>query len=204
MQALDLAGWVVLADNVAGVLQAIAADGSNVALVQIGVTDEEITKQASETAITWARNRAAEMVGMQRIADRLMPNDDAEWRIDDTTRDKIREVVTQAEGEGWSNETLAKEIRDSYAFSGARAAMIARTETAMADVSGNMIAYRASGVVTGKQWITANDDLVSEECEENGNAGEIGLDDYFPSGDDAPPCHPNCRCDVIPIVAGDE
>ena len=35
-------------------------------------------------------------------------------------------------------------------------------------------------------------------------AGAIGLDEDFPSGDDAPPAHPNCVCDVAAITSKDD
>ena len=50
------------------------------------------------------------------------------------------------------------------------------------------------------QWLTAEDDLVSEECEMNDQeVREIG--DEFPSGATEPPQHPNCRCVMAPVVA---
>ena len=79
--------------------------------------------------------------------------------------------------------------------------MIARTETAMADVQGNMAAYRASSVVTGKEWILGDD--ACEDCVANSEVGSIGLADLFPSGDDGPPAHPNCRCDLLPTLIED-
>ena len=53
-----------------------------------------------------------------------------------------------------SNDDLADLIQQNYGFSDARSENIARTETAFADSAGNMAAYRASGVVSGKRWIT--------------------------------------------------
>lgn len=66
--------------------------------------------------------------------------------------------------------------------------------TIRANNQGNLAAYKSvAGICTGKVWSTAGDDLVCEEiCSENEDEGPIGLDDDFPSGDDAPPGHPNC------------
>jgi hypothetical protein len=64
--------------------------------------------------------------------------------------------------EGWSNDQLADALLGDDAFSGARAEMIARTETAMADVQGNLIGWKESGVVEGKEWKVAQDG----ECDE--------------------------------------
>src|SRR6185312_12134499 len=119
---------------------------------------------------------------------------------DEGTREFLRDDVGQALADGWSNDELAKKLADSYAFSDDRAMTIARTETQMAANAGALNGYKASGVVDGKIWLTAEDDLVSEECQENGDAGVIGLDEDFPSGDDAPPVHPNCRCSIAPFI----
>ena len=83
--------------------------------------------------------------------------------------------------------------------------LIARTETQMASNAGALAGYKASGVVESTQWLTAEDDLVEEECLANGAAGPNGdgvlpLGDVYPSGDDAPPAHPRCRCVLIPVI----
>jgi len=198
---LDLSDFTELVGDIDEILSALAEDGAAVALLQIGIKDDQsIVNQANEHATAWASYRSAEMIGKKWVDGDLVDNPNAKWRIDETTRDLLKSSVTQAMKEGWSNDTLAAEIKDSYAFSDDRAEMIARTETATADVQGNMIAYRESGLVTGKVWITANDDAVSDDCAMNGEAGEIPLDDAFPSGAFEPPEHPNCRCDVIPVL----
>lgn len=201
LDELDLSDFVELVGDIDDILTDIAADGAQKALTQIGVNDKEsIVNQANEKAILYAHNRAAEMVGKRWVDGELVDNPNAEWRIDEGTREMLRSNVTDAIAEGWSNNRLAEAILDGAAFSEDRAEMIARTETAMADVQGNMAAYRESGIVTGKIWITAGDDLVSEDCALNGEAGEVGLNDSFPSGASEPPDHPNCRCDVIPVL----
>jgi len=39
-------------------------------------------------------------------------------------------------------------------------------------------------------------------CAENESAGWIPIDEAFPSGDQTPPNHPNCRCACLYQVAG--
>ena len=115
--------------------------------------------------------------------------------------------VTTAIEEGWSTQQLAQTLEDNYAFSSERAETIARTETAAADVQGNMEAYREAadnGIEVLKKWITANDDLVSVDCAMNGESDPIGLDEAFPSGASEPPEHPNCRCDILPVLMGED
>lgn len=194
--------WAAIIEPTKRELRKMAADGSRQALAQVRVTDDGITELSNENAIAWADSRAAELVGMKwdAAAESYVPNPSALWRIDDVTREGINGLVVQALDEGWSNDTLAENMRDSYLFSDARAETVARTETARADVQGNMIGYSASGVVVGKEWITAGDDLVSDECQANADQGVVGLSDSFASGADAPPEHPNCRCDVLPVL----
>jgi SPP1 gp7 family putative phage head morphogenesis protein len=209
LAGLDFAGWAALAGDIQPLLDEIVSDGSYAAFGQVGVdvtTDPEALAMVNSQALDYARERSAEMVGKRRnLAGDLVDNPDAEWRIDDSTREFLRADVGQALADGWSNDKLASTIADSYAFSDDRAMTIARTETQMAANTGAVNGYKASGVVDGKQWLTAEDDLVSEDCVENGAAGDngdgvIGLDEDFPSGDDAPPAHPNCRCSIAPYI----
>jgi SPP1 gp7 family putative phage head morphogenesis protein len=200
LEEIDFAEW---ADELPGMfrptLAAIAIDGGIQGLRQIGVTSDDLEDLLRDKAETWAADRAAEMVGMRRVDGELVQNPDAKWRIDEGTRDMLRSTTERALNEGWSSQEMAAEIEASYPFSESRAEMIARTEIAKADIAGTMEGYRASGIVAGKTWLTAQDDMVSDECRECGEAGIIGLDDNFPSGEDAPPNHPNCRCVVLPV-----
>lgn len=195
--------WDATVEAVAKLLREAAIDGATVAAEQIGMDDKIALNLAHDAAEEYAWARAAEMVGKKWVGDKLKPNPNAAWRIDETTRDVLRNLVTSGIEEGWSNEKLANAIEDSKAFGIDRARMIARTETAMADVEGNMAAYReaeAIGIKMKKKWITANDDKVSPDCAMNGASPAIALDKEFPSGAMQPPDHPNCRCDVLPVV----
>lgn len=206
---VDFTGWSILVGNVDAILAAIVEDGTYAALSQVGIETraaEGAEGVVNDYAKEYARDRSAELVGMRRDElGRLVENPDAEWAIDDTTRDFLRSSVADAIAGGWSNDKLASAIADSYGFSEERAMTIARTETQMAANSGALQGYRVSGVVAMKQWVTAEDDLVEEDCLDNAAAGANGdgvlaLDDDYPSGDDAPPAHPNCRCVIVPVV----
>lgn len=181
-------------------LEAVAKDGGRVALAQVGIADDEnIVQLTNEYGVLYAKLRAAEMVGMRVNEDgELVENPNAEWRIDDATRELLRGDVREGMEEGLSNDELADRIADSYAFSDARAETIARTETAFADIAGNLNAYRESGQVEKKQWLTAED--CCDDCQALDGV-QVDLDDEFPNdGGEGPPLHPNCRCDVLPIL----
>lgn len=228
---IDFTGWAVLPAIVQPLVDQAANDGSIHALIQVdqqfvervakrggrirGMTreryqarSERIAARSQEDSATdnaiYADGRAAEMVGMRRDElGRLTANPEAKWAITESTRDGIRQYVESAITEGWSNEKLAHELGNAYAFSKERSMVIARTETNMASNRGALNGYKASGVVSGVEWLTADDDSVSPECAENGDAGVVPVGSPFPSGDDSPPVHPNCRCTLSPVVIFD-
>jgi SPP1 gp7 family putative phage head morphogenesis protein len=201
---LDLDGVSAVGEATPRLLAAVFADGAAEAFGQVGLAaDADALSQVNDRAVDYARQRAAYLVGKRVNEDgEAVDNPDAEYAIDDTTREMLRGTVAQAVEEGWSNDELADAIQGSYAFSADRAETVARTETAYADVAGNMEAYRQADVPS-KRWIVG--DGCCDDCQ--ALDGEVvGIDEAFSSGDDAPPAHPNCRCDVVPVFddeAGD-
>ena len=185
--------WAPLADDVESYLAAVAAAGGRLAADQLDATlPDAFGDNMRQAAQDWAADRAAEMVGMRREGDFLVPNPNAQWRIDDTTRDMIQAYVTSAIEDGDSTDELAERLSNSFAFSDERAEMIARTEIAKADSEGAIIGWKTSTLVKAKSWLTAEDDLVSEECAANEDAGVVELDWDYGDGVTAPPQHPNC------------
>jgi len=185
---LNLEGWDALTPAAKTILGDMAENGGAAALAQIGVNPTEaanaaMVNQVNEDAVAWADNYAAELVK----------------GIGETTRDRLRNDVAGAIDLGLSTDDLAEILADSYSFSDARAEMIARTEVARADVQGNLQAYSASGVVQGLEWIVSSEGGCPI-CEANLNA-VVALGQAFPSGDEGPPAHPNCICDVLPVIS---
>ena len=80
-----------------------------------------------------------------------------------------------------------------------RAEMIARTETNNA-LSQAQLQKMQDMDITGKEWITAGDDRVSDACLQNEADGAIPRDQSFSSGAMAPPEHVNCRCSLAPVM----
>jgi phosphopantetheine adenylyltransferase len=197
---LDLEGWAFLMDPSEELMAAITKDGAYQALMQIGLTEENMTDKMSELAVKYARDRAAEMVGKKWVEGDLIDNPNAKWQITESTRDMLRSDITKAIEEGWSPGKLKSAIADNYAFSKDRADTIARTEIGNADIQGNMIAYKESGIVEGKEWVLGSEHDDDDECDMNADAGVIPLDEPFPSGDMEPLAHPRCVCDLMPAV----
>lgn len=164
----------------------VARDGARAGLEQVGITHaqlEAMLSQANARAGDWAQDHAAELVK----------------GLDETTREAVNDLVQQALDEGWSNDQLADALSSDSAFDDARAEMIARTETAAADVQGNLIGWQESGVVASKEWKTGAG--CCDECDEL-DGEVVPLDEDFPDGD--PPLHPNCRCDILPVLSEEE
>jgi hypothetical protein len=194
-QAMISVDWDELVPIVRPILERIARTGAVSALDQIGLDDADVEFGPRVTA--WAEQRAAEMVGKKWVDGVLVDNPNAEWVITESTRDMIQGLVASATDEGATMDELGALLEDSFAFSEERAMMIARTETRLADSAGQMDAYVESGVVEGTEWSTSQDDQVSELCLANEAAGVVPIGELYPSGDAAPPGHPNCRCCLI-------
>ncbi|MEG2434624.1 MAG: phage head morphogenesis protein, partial [Acinetobacter sp.] len=140
LNTLSFGRWQTLVDGFKSQLQVVALDGVKEAFFQVGVDPnsvEDALSLANQKAIDYADARAAELVGMKWQNGELIENPSPLYSITESTRDMLRSKVTQAMEEGWSNDTLANEIKADYAFSDERAESIARTETAIADVEGN-------------------------------------------------------------------
>lgn len=205
LNSISFGGWTKLTSMFTKSLTKTATDGVNEALIQIDVTEatDDMLTLANQHAIKYARDRAAELVGKRYDKDgHLVDNNNAQMTITDSTREMLRDSVTKAMEEGWSNERLTKDILDNHAFSSERAETIARTETAFADIEGNLIGYEESGLVEGKQWLTASG--CCPKCAKLNNK-IVKLDAYFMPGSyrKNPPLHPHCRCDVLPVFPED-
>jgi SPP1 gp7 family putative phage head morphogenesis protein len=122
------------------------------------------------------------------------------WKLIAST---FTDVITN----GIENGNSVIEIRntltgdDMLSFSKMQSTRITRTEVLRASNQSGLDAWKQSGVVEGKQWITAGAD---DECADY--EGQIETlsgnfyDDTSEFADGDPPLHPNCRCTLIPIV----
>ena len=179
----------------------IAAAGAYESLGKLNVSTDGITDMVDADAQEWARVRAAELVGKKWNGKEYIDNPKPKWAITESTREVLRGTISKAIDEGWSPQKLTAAIRDDEKFWARRADMIARTEFQFAHQNGNLIGWKASGIVGGKQSLCL--DGGCEMCVENAEAGTVGIDENFPSGHDAPPYHPNCFCTLVPVLAED-
>jgi hypothetical protein len=116
--------------------------------------------------------------------------------ISDTTRTRLRTLLTQAASDGWGYDRTGREIRRLYRdFSVTRARNIAVFELGSAYEAGNMLVARDlqdGGVPMEKSWLTVGDHKVRPDHRANQAQGWIPLDSSFQDGSDRPPADPGC------------
>lgn len=115
--------------------------------------------------------------------------------LDSTTQDQLWNIISTGIDDGLTPYEIADTIQANIGgISDYRANMIADTETA--NIMGNAnLDFMTNNGVEYKQWVTAGDNPC-DECQSNEDAGEIPVDENFPTGDDSEPAHPNCECYV--------
>ena len=141
----------------------------------------------------------------------------------------VRALLRNGLDEGLDNAQLAKTVQDWAAgepdderTTQWRALRVARTEAMRGHQTAQLDAWTETGLVTGKQWILAPD--ACEFCEAAaaayGNGSHAMDEPFFAKGSAlegadggvfkldyediyAPPLHPNCRCDLLPVLVDD-
>ncbi len=120
------------------------------------------------------------------------------------TNKQLRETFKEGTTAGESIPQLKKRVSELFAgMESYRSERIARTETILASNFSTEEAYKESGVVEAKEWLTTRDERTDDECADlDGKIIPLGSKffdgDYF-SGQ-YPPLHANCRCTLIPVV----
>lgn len=138
---------------------------------------------ANPRAVSYMERRGAELV----------------TQINETSRKRLRTILSTGIDEGWSYSKLASAIRTRFEdFSRQRARAIAITELGNAYTESMSIVghqLQAQGIKMQKRWITVGDSRVDPiDCAPNGAAGWIPMKQLFPSGAAQPLAHTLCRC----------
>lgn len=133
-------------------------------------------------------------------------------RINETTRNELREqlAASAANGEGvagaaWRVEQVFEEAQ------GYRAEMIARTELVGLSNAANVEAWRQSGVVDGKEWLSVRDGNTRDSHRELDGQTVDSVDGVFRTSTGRTALQPgafgvaeediNCRCTALPRVS---
>jgi len=139
-----------------------------------------------KAAVNMAERRAAELLKL-----------DAPMSIAATTRDAVKAAVVKTLEGGGTVRDIKNAIKKLPEMDDNRARMIARTETSFANGRATQKAYESRGIQR-KQWALGTNPE-DDECTANADAGAIAVGAAFPSGDMAPPSHPNCTCTLLPV-----
>lgn len=138
--------------------------------------------------------------------------------INTTTREKLRETLAEGFEAGEDIGKLKKRVKTVFADATTnRAEMIARTEALRASNAATVEAYRQSGVVESKEWLTERDGRACPFClDQDGKTVKLSTN-FFKEGETIevngekytvtlavgePPLHPRCRCTTIPVLIG--
>lgn len=120
--------------------------------------------------------------------------------IDDYTRKRINNLVSQWVEKWWGYQKIADVLKRDYAFSPYRASLIASNEIGSAYIQWKdrqFAKYKSEYGQTGwKNWISHRDDRTTDLCLENDHEWWIEYDQEFPSWDMLPPRFPWCRCNI--------
>lgn len=121
----------------------------------------------------------------------------------ETDQEHLSSIIIAGLDQGQGVPEITSAIKSDFGeYSKMQATRITRTEVLRSANQSAIDAFKQSGVVEGKQWVTAG---AEDDCA--GHDGEVvTLDASFYSGtnefqDGDPPLHPNCKCIVIPVVS---
>lgn len=130
-------------------------------------------------------------------------------RVNQTTWDALKASLSEGTAAGESVDKLAGRVEtvmgERIRSSGET---IARTETNRASTTGDLSAWRQSGVVAGKRWLAALDSR-TRETHVAAHGQRRRLDEDFQVGDASGPGPGllgvasevvNCRCTMVPII----
>lgn len=162
------------------ILAAIEA-GNKISLLAEADDDTPVTEypgMTADQAATYASQQVDEVIA----------------GLDDTTTQLVADAVSAGIKQRLGVAGTAKLISEvADGMSTWRSEMIASTQMNDA-MSQAYLAKLKRNAIDYKQWILGPNPC--EDCVENAEASPIPVDEDFPSGDDAPPAHPNCVCAV--------
>ena len=133
--------------------------------------------------------------------------------VNAVTNNRLRKTLSEGLASKESVVELSKRVKGVFnSASTYRALSIARTESSRATNFATVEAYKQSGVVKGKEWLTAFDERTCPFCSDmDGRIIELD-DNFFDKGESLgelsldygnvgyPPLHPSCRCTTIPFL----
>lgn len=195
MSAAPDAVKVALEELLPPTLQKIVMAGGDAGLAMLQTTNLRAALKKSapvtmkfvdknDAAITWVKQHAL------ALADDLSQ----------TSRKNIKAALVKAFSGEINRRELNKTILAAVGDKD-RALLISRTETMRASNQGQLLSWGQAveeGLLTGREqktWIVTDDERLCPECEEL-DGETVPLDEDFSNGEDAPPAHVLCRCNL--------
>lgn len=120
----------------------------------------------------------------------------AVWRNKDRLVTFINTELRRGIVNGTDVRKTAKILKDNLVVTKYEAKRLVVTETSIVQIDGRMEGYRSSGVVQKLQVLVHMDNKTCGRCKDHENS-IVDLPDAI-IGDNIPPFHPICRCDVSP------
>lgn len=181
VEAINFDDWDLVATELQDDLGGAFEQTAQVILGKLEIEDPDIFNLVNERSVQYADETAADLV----------------TQISETTRDRLRSLVADAIENADGVNELKAAIQDSELFSADRAELIARTEIGNAHMAGALEGAKASGLQLQKASLLGSEHDRDDDCDDNAEAGYIGLSELFPSGDEAPLYHPGCACSLV-------
>ena len=201
-----------IVEDVAKALTEIGTENVKAALRSLGIKDPGILNEAIAEVAKYSRDRAAQMVGKQWLANTLIDDPAAEMAITSLTQkgiaDSVKNVLeafTSGEIDELSTAAMTEELLSQYAFSADRAKLITAFESQRVANKGYLAAWTASGVVTGKYSVLSPNHDMPDVCDDIEAMGVVDVDSTFGGYGFGPPWHPGpCECRIVAVRADED
>lgn len=187
-----MAAWLAVRSHETHEADALVWLEAQPAYQGLKVALRKVLEQLWRAAWEAGQRAAGEEIHPQIAADRISRLS-AKW-LDEVTETRLHRIAVILAA-GGTAAALAAAITAMLASS-ADALMVAITEVTRAMNAAAMEAYRKARV-NKVRWVTRSGHP-EQLCLANEAAGPKHLGEAFPSGDMAPPVHPNCQCVLIP------
>lgn len=194
VEELEKLGWDKLVPTFVATLGTVGTESNAAVYAALNIaTDTSLSfGLVNKSALAYANDRAAELVGKKWVGGELVDNPNAQWAISDTTRSQLEELITDAFEHGMSPTDLSKAIQEAGVFSKARATMIAQTETGFAHMAAAMESAETNGA-TEKKVLLSNLEACPI-CTAYADLGKVAFDYEYAPEVTGPLFHPNCHC----------
>tara|TARA_R110000824_G_scaffold5263_4_gene24437 strand:+ start:9191 stop:11461 length:2271 start_codon:yes stop_codon:yes gene_type:complete len=219
MNAERMTAWTKeMVDAVYGNLEAVVEEAGTVAIES--VTEGMITTSKAKPV---AMSNIFDVQTARAQAFILEQTEQVGTVATKTHQKKIRQLLAKGIGDKLTPNQMAKRLQgmkryNKGVFNKYQAKRIARTETSFARTAGQIEGWKQSGVVQGKEFLLAPEACVfCEAISKMWKGKNIGLNQPLVKMDgeikvgkrtmvidyrelQGPPIHPNCLCDLLPVI----